>query len=86
MIYTAEFFVIPVLIATQQTEMMLKFARVGRYGQPAREPFLRNLPPPLLLWVQFHEACSFLPDRGDVLKVERRQTLDCIGGSRHLGF
>ena len=83
-IHAAELLVRAILVATQQTEVMLQLAGVGGDRESTREPFLRHLAPPFLVRVELHEASGFLTDRRNVLDVQSCGASYCIRTKRHL--
>ena len=46
---------------------MLELTRVRRNRETAREPVLRDLPPPLLVGVELHQARGLLANTGGML-------------------
>ena len=77
-VHPAELLVRAVLIATKPTEVVLQLARIGRDREPASEPVLGHLPPPLLVRVELHKARGLLPDAGDVVHVDRGSICDGV--------
>ena len=49
---------------------MLELTRVRRNREIAREPVLRDLPPPLLVGVELYQACSLLANTGNIVEVQ----------------
>ena len=66
-IYPTKLLVQPVLVAAQDLKVMLELTRVWRNREIAREPVLRDLPPPLLVGVELHQARGLLANTGGML-------------------
>ena len=99
-IYPTKLLVQPVLVAAQDLKVMLELTRVWRNREIAREPVLRDLPPPLLVGVELYQARGLLANTGNIVEMQDggvhggsnrnlrfglRAIVDACGGGRDRG-
>ena len=80
----SELLVRSILVAAQKPKMMLELTQVQCDRETAREPVLRNLPSPLLVRVELHQARGLLAHTWNVVEVQDGGVHS--GSNRDLGF
>ena len=68
-INSPQLFLATLLVSAQQAKMVVKFTGTGRSSETFRVPVPRNLSPPLLFGLKFHQTSSNYTNTGLVQLV-----------------